>query len=68
MLFKFKADLCYHKQQYDDAIGWYKMVLKHLPKTNGQVHSYSYTSRLQVDTNGCHFPVQSVIHFSGQSN
>ena len=34
---KFRADLCYYKQHYDEADMWYRKVLQQLPKTHTPV-------------------------------
>lgn len=39
VVFKLRADLCYYKQQYREAIAGYTRVLETLPRTHGQVQN-----------------------------
>ena len=38
MMIKFKGDLLYYKEMYEDALKVYKDILSSLPQTHGQVH------------------------------
>ena len=39
---KFRADLCYYKQHYDEADVWYRKLLQQLLKTHSSENMYMY--------------------------
>ena len=52
-LIKFRVDLCYYKQHYDEADMWYRKVLQQLLKTHTPVKTCTcmYCEDCYVGTN-----------------
>ena len=54
-LMKFRADLCYYKQHYDEADMWYRKVLQQLPKTHTPVRTCACMYCEDCWVQSCHY-------------